>query len=925
MTRLVSLCLFLVATCVSAAEPEMRAHFIDVGQGACTLLEFPCGAILIDTGGQDDEHVDHLVEYLQEFFARRTDLNNELASLIISHPHLDHTRGVKAVFSNFRVRNYLDNGIVTGSGKAGPKFVRENHPNVIRVINNEDDHLPSTTGLSDEHIDPIACPDCDPVIRVLSGGLTENPGWTDGEFENQNNHSVVVRVDFGESSFLFTGDLETPAIEKLVEDYANTNLLDVDVYLCGHHGSANGTTDSLVSEMTPQVAVFGVGKASFGRNKPRGFNTFSFGHPRRSIVELLSAAIPGRRSRPIEVEVADKARRFSPETISKRIYATGWDGDVTLTATFDGKSRVRTSVSHPRTRIVDLPESTESVQIAAIRTIDDAVAIDDALGEDADGSSTEVPGADESSSEDSADDGVDDTVAAAASEPQPYQWNLTIPEKKPMGGGNGKLVLFDVSHGGASGQADWVIDGGFSDFADALAKAGFTVREYRGVDKNGDGVIRFFDDRDPNAPNENEATIELSAIQEADVFVMAETNRPLLKEEYETLVRFVESGKGLFLIADHYNADRNLDSWDATEIFNGYNRSTSDQFELGGNYGDLRNPGDATSGWLATNFGIRFRFNAIDCFRGASDIVAPEDTEQLTKDVRPILMAAGCTLAITDPVRAKGLVYLRPSDRAKSWSRAIEGEDEGLYFGARDEGPYAAISKPNAGKAAFIGDSSPIEDNTPKYLNELDGRKKKLHNGWNDPGNAAKLCLNIVNWLATPEAYIGFTPENSHTPGIATPEPLAAVELDDPADGQPWRELPGGYDPWNTDTFAPGSFGAKFPRHSTAGSGTTPQGGSSGNSLNVPQALGKPDGSVVTVEGVIIAEQNHEFGLRLSDSTTAPQFLSVQVPRDFRARFSPRLNSSAIGERVRITGKRGNYDRLPGIRDVSSIKSVSGM
>src|SRR5437868_3907490 len=77
--------------------PEMQAHFIDVGQGACTLLEFPCGALLIDTGAQDNDHVDQLVEYLRSFFRRRADLNNTLASVIITHPHIDHSRGLKAV------------------------------------------------------------------------------------------------------------------------------------------------------------------------------------------------------------------------------------------------------------------------------------------------------------------------------------------------------------------------------------------------------------------------------------------------------------------------------------------------------------------------------------------------------------------------------------------------------------------------------------------------------------------------------------------------------------------------------------------------------------------------------------------------------------------------------------------------------------
>jgi hypothetical protein len=712
--------------------------------------------------------------------------------------------------------------------------------------------------------------------------MNDNPGWADRDFDNLNNHSVVVRVDFGESSFLFTGDLEEPAIETLVEYYADTDLLDVDVYLVGHHGSHNGTTPSLVAAMTPEVAVLGVGKSSFGRNRRRGFNTFSYGHPRRSVIELLSAAIPGRRSQAIEVEVADSARQFSDYRVTKRIYATGWDGDVTIAAKIDGTMRVTSSTT-------GLPPTLEPVPVAA----------------------TAVPAAPR---------GVSDEVPvpAQAAAPPAFHWNLPAPEKKPSSGGNGKVVLFDASHGETAGQADWVIDGGFSDFADALVENGFTVREYRGVDRDGDGVVRFVDGRRGDLVVPNEATIEFAAIQEAAVFVMAETNRPLNKDERAALLQFVGNGGGLFLIADHYNADRNLNSWDATEVFNGYNRSTAVQFDMGGLYGDLRNPGNASKGWLAENFGIRFRFNAINCKSGVSDIVPPGDAEQVTKDVEPVLMAAGSTLAIVDPSRAKGLVYLSSDDDASGWPSAIEGEEDGLYFGGRKEGPYAAISKPSAGKVAFLGDSSPVEDNSPRYRNEVTGARKQLHNGWKSRGTAATLCLNLVAWLATPENYVGFSDTNGHPPGIPTPVAMAPVEEDDPADGRPWRALPSGYDPWNPDTFAPGSYGAPFPP-GDSGSPSNP-----GTVIDLSEALATAEGEMITVEGIIQSELNDQFGLKLSDSPTSTRFLAVQLPSAFRDSFSPKINPSARGARVRVTGKRGRYMSSPGLRSVSEIRNVVG-
>src|SRR3989304_3847221 len=75
-----------VATTAYVVEgPIMKAHVIDMGQANATLLEFPCGAVLIDAGAQDEEKVDELVRFLNEFFARRLDLNRTLKSIIITH------------------------------------------------------------------------------------------------------------------------------------------------------------------------------------------------------------------------------------------------------------------------------------------------------------------------------------------------------------------------------------------------------------------------------------------------------------------------------------------------------------------------------------------------------------------------------------------------------------------------------------------------------------------------------------------------------------------------------------------------------------------------------------------------------------------------------------------------------------------------
>jgi competence protein ComEC len=84
----------------------MTFHFIDIGQGDATLLEFPCGAALIDTGGELNELFDSnkaLLAYLDAFFARRKDLGGTLDLLLITHPHIDHNRSALAVLERYTV------------------------------------------------------------------------------------------------------------------------------------------------------------------------------------------------------------------------------------------------------------------------------------------------------------------------------------------------------------------------------------------------------------------------------------------------------------------------------------------------------------------------------------------------------------------------------------------------------------------------------------------------------------------------------------------------------------------------------------------------------------------------------------------------------------------------------------------------------
>jgi competence protein ComEC len=330
--------------------PAMRLHAIDVGQGAATLIEFSCGAILVDTGGEDNRQFSsakHLMQYLDAFFASRPELNRTLALLVLTHPDLGHDRNAMAVWSSYHVKTIITDGIardglggpeqaalVDAAGSAGVS-VREVAAKSIPV-----------TGLHDDMIDPIACKDGTPDIRVLWGGVERGDvTWNDDAFADANNHSVVLRVTLGKSSVLITGDLDSEGIAGLVAKYAGTDALRADVYEVGDHGSLSGTTRELLDAVHPKLAVIAMG--SERRDRRIRFTAYDYGDPREIVVEMLEAVLSGAPRRPIRVGIAREAQQFEHREVKAPIYATGWDGNVAITLGADGTYDVVTQHGEP--------------------------------------------------------------------------------------------------------------------------------------------------------------------------------------------------------------------------------------------------------------------------------------------------------------------------------------------------------------------------------------------------------------------------------------------------------------------------------------------------------------------------------------------------------------------------------------------------
>jgi beta-lactamase superfamily II metal-dependent hydrolase len=336
----------LGAVLVAMAPPAVHAqvgsdrltvHYLDVDQGAAAVLEFPCGVVLIDAGGNKEIGFTgvEIVTYLNALFDRRTDLSRRLDAVFVTHTHIDHNVGLRHVAEAFPIRGYIHNGVLNGSGRNNARWMTgwaASHGVANRPVDQAEVDAAFPRGLSDAVIDPLRCPRVDPVIQVLSGRHDVNPGWSETEFrENGNLQSLVIRVDYGGASFLFTGDLEDHAIETLVERLAPTRLLDVDFYAVGHHGSYNGTTEPLLTAMSPEGALVSAGHSTYERM----WTAWAYGHPRRTLVEMLDGVIGTPRFTPQVGLVADAAKRFSKYVMRDTVFVTAWDGTVIVEALGD--------------------------------------------------------------------------------------------------------------------------------------------------------------------------------------------------------------------------------------------------------------------------------------------------------------------------------------------------------------------------------------------------------------------------------------------------------------------------------------------------------------------------------------------------------------------------------------------------------------
>ncbi len=223
----------------------LKVHFIDVGQGDSILVQIPNKqTMLIDAG--DSSKGPAVTRYLKAQGIESIDY------LVVTHPHLDHIGGMADVLAAFPV---------SGIYMPRTSHTTTAYEDLLRAIKKKG--LFVTEARAGGRVLEAANLDVSFIAPVGKG------------YEDLNEWSAVLRVVYGDTALLFTGDAGAKSEAEMISSKAP---LRADVLKIGHHGSAGSTSASFLSAVSPEFAVISVGAGN------------PYGHPAKKTLARLADA-----------------------------------------------------------------------------------------------------------------------------------------------------------------------------------------------------------------------------------------------------------------------------------------------------------------------------------------------------------------------------------------------------------------------------------------------------------------------------------------------------------------------------------------------------------------------------------------------------------------------------------------------------------
>ena len=228
-----------------ARRGVLSIRVFDVGQGDAIFIEAPDGNQILIDGGPDAAVLRRLGEIMLPW-------DRSIDAVILTHPHADHISGLIDVLRRYAVGRVIESGSEHSIAEYGEWRKEIERRGIPRTIAGRGQTI--TAG--------------DLRLSILS---PDEERMRSNEIHDA---MVVLRLQFGSSTALFTGDMEKNIEYRLA---VSGDELFADLLKIGHHGSKTSTSDFFLSRVRPRYAAISVGR----KNR--------FGHPAAEVTERLAA------------------------------------------------------------------------------------------------------------------------------------------------------------------------------------------------------------------------------------------------------------------------------------------------------------------------------------------------------------------------------------------------------------------------------------------------------------------------------------------------------------------------------------------------------------------------------------------------------------------------------------------------------------